>query len=333
MRETIIKIEYGSRLYGTDIESSDIDHRTIFIPDAKDIVMQRVNESKTISKEMEIPNLYGSRVIQDQQISLQFYLDSLVKGQTYALELLFAPQSSYVEAGSKSWIWDGIKANKDAFLHKSVSAMIRHARISASTYGFKSERILAIRKTLQFLNSFSYKEKAKRLAHIEPLLDRFVYPGDMYQGDGSDLMIKYTIINGEKHLDVASKKMPMNSKILYVIDILEKKLATYGTRSLNSVENGGTDWKATMHAVRIINQSIELLKTGNITFPRPDAPLLLSIRKGEISLDEVSGIIESKTIELNEAIRKSSLNETPDLEFLEELIYSVYAEKIKESFR
>ena len=41
----IVRIEFGSHLYGTATESSDHDYKSVYIPSAKDILLQRVKDS------------------------------------------------------------------------------------------------------------------------------------------------------------------------------------------------------------------------------------------------------------------------------------------------
>jgi hypothetical protein len=39
--KTLIKSIFGSKLYGTEIATSDTDYKFLFLPDAQDLIMQR----------------------------------------------------------------------------------------------------------------------------------------------------------------------------------------------------------------------------------------------------------------------------------------------------
>lgn len=112
-------------------------------------------------------------------------------------------------------------------------------------------------------------------------------------------------------------------------DILQKIFEEYGHRALQAERNENIDWKALMHAVRVAAEAKELLLTGNVTFPRPERELLLSIRKGERKYAEVATLIEQGLEELNEASAKSILRMEPNRQLVEEIVWFEYASLIK----
>jgi hypothetical protein len=326
--ELIIKMEFGSKLYGTSMPESDLDYKSIHIPNTKDILLQRAKGShiRGSSKQMGVKN--GPKDIDHESISLQFYINSLTSGQTFALDMAFAPRDMWIQTGDKLWIWQGIIENKDLLISRSSVSFMGYAKSQANKYGEKGKKITALKLAIRFLESF---DPLKTLKDIEPMLDRFVYPGDLYSGDGSDLLITYKTIKGEKHLDICGKMTPMHSKVHKALGLYRKVLDTYGSRSMAS-HYGGIDLKACMHALRIINEGIELFKTGNITFPRPEAEYLRSIRRGEVSNEKIEDAIEASFIELKNCHKNSMLRESPDLDFANDLICSVYGESIREEF-
>ena len=43
--ETVVLIQFGSHMYGTNVATSDLDYKSIFIPRAEDILLQRVRHN------------------------------------------------------------------------------------------------------------------------------------------------------------------------------------------------------------------------------------------------------------------------------------------------
>lgn len=43
--KTVVKIKFGSHLYGTNTPASDLDYKSVHIPDVDDILLQRVQSS------------------------------------------------------------------------------------------------------------------------------------------------------------------------------------------------------------------------------------------------------------------------------------------------
>jgi predicted nucleotidyltransferase len=41
MNKIIFRCKFGSDLYGTNTENSDVDYKSVFIPDGKDLILQK----------------------------------------------------------------------------------------------------------------------------------------------------------------------------------------------------------------------------------------------------------------------------------------------------
>ena len=77
--------------------------------------------------------------------------------------------------------------------------------------------------------------------------------------------------------------------------IVASSIKKYGQRAKDaSVDN--VDWKATMHAVRIVDEGIQLLSTNRIDLPHPPekAQRLLAIRRGEVPLGDIQTELDTK---------------------------------------
>jgi len=75
----------------------------------------------------------------------------------------------------------------------------------------------------------------------------------------------------------------------------------------------GYDIKAAMHVIRLLNEGIELMRSGTITLPRPEKDLLVTIRTGNYgSLERVLNLANALFVELEQAESKSELPEKVD---------------------
>src|SRR4029077_8621342 len=64
----------------------------------------------------------------------------------------------------------------------------------------------------------------------------------------------------------------------------------------------GYDIKAAMHVIRLLNEGIELMRSGTITLPRPEKELLITIRTGNYgSLERVLTLANTLFSDLKEA--------------------------------
>jgi len=83
-----------------------------------------------------------------------------------------------------------------------------------------------------------------------------------------------------------------------------------------------------LHAVRVRREAEELLLTHTIGYPRPEAELLLRIRKGELAYRKVAEMLEAGLERLEECREISTPPEEPDRTLAEELVADVYQARV-----
>ena len=94
---------------------------------------------------------------------------------------------------------------------------------------------------------------------------------------------------------------------------IESSVSGLGSKRKALVEKYGYCTKSAAHSIRLLNQVKELMLTGEIIFPRPEANLLRSIRNGEISKEDVTLIYEDTRSLAEEARDYSVLPDKPDI--------------------
>jgi len=330
-KREIIRVKFGSHLYGTNLPTSDIDIKSVYLPSGRDILLQRVRPTISESTKLD-PHAKNSPLdIDNESFSLQQYLKLLTEGQTLALDLLFAPEVFYLplENGKRcDEIWNHILKNKEKLLTRGVNSFVGYARRQAAKYGIKGGRIASIRKVLELLKGF---DASKKLLDYQEQLRELIY-NNLSPLEHAAFVDCKGPQPGQliPHLEVCDRKVPFTISVKQVVAIYQKVFDSYGARALLAEKNESVDWKACMHAVRVNAEAIELLSTGNITFPRPDAPLLIQIRKGELNYKQVSELIEAGLAEVEETAKYSKLREKPDLEFVDDFVLETYKSQIKD---
>jgi len=83
------------------------------------------------------------------------------------------------------------------------------------------------------------------------------------------------------------------------------------------------DGKNLMHCVRLIDMAKEIALDGNITVRRPNAEYLLSIRRGQVSLEEIIEKAEQDIRDLDRMYLASSLPDNVDKEWVNELLLQI----------
>lgn len=319
----IVTVKFGSHLYGTTTPKSDIDFKSVHIPPPRDILLQKAKGSinSARAKAEKEKNLPGE--IEEESYSLQRYLDLASEGQTVALDVLFAPEWSMVEPPAPEWRI--IMANRERLVTKKSAAFIGYCRQQANKYGIKGSRVAAARKALELLCALIEQHgTAPKLGQFAASLAARI--------DGIEHMAVTDIplANGTliRHWDVCGRKLPYTSSIKNARDIVQKLVDEYGQRALQAESQHGVDWKALSHAVRVGTQAIELLRTGHITFPLPNAAHVLTIKTGAIPYQDVSAEIEGLLESVEAEAERSTLPARPDYEWINDFVASIYRNEI-----
>jgi uncharacterized protein len=89
-------------------------------------------------------------------------------------------------------------------------------------------------------------------------------------------------------------------------------------------EKFGYDVKAAMHAIRLLNECLEVLISGTITLPRPGRDLLIRVRTGKYSLKKVIDMANRLFVEGEATEKKSSLPDRIDRKAVSEVLTQCY---------
>jgi hypothetical protein len=325
--ETLIEIKYGSHLYGTTTIDSDLDIKGIFIPSARDIILQKI---PPIISQIRMKSHGEKNTANDIDYELynpQKYLSLLAQGQMVALDMLFAPDFAMLKPPHPKW--NAVKAIAPKILTKQAASFVNYCKQQANKYSVKGTRIAAARHTFEVLiqleERYGPSEKLSIAENDLRLLaknNKFIFVGQI------------TLVNGseELYLELCGKKALFNASIKSARLIAQKIIDEYGQRACEAERNEGVDWKALLHAVRVGRQALEFFKYQHITFPRPEATHLLAIKQGKIAFQQVSEEIEQLVIDVEAAAQRSNLPETYDQQLIDDFIEQLYLGQVLKEF-
>ena len=319
---SIVTIKFGSHLYGTTTPASDVDFKSVYVPSASDILLQRVKGSinKSRQKAEKEKNLPGE--IEEESYSLQRYLGLASEGQTVALDILFAPEWSMMEPPAAEW--KELYANRHRLMTRRSAAFVGYCRQQANKYGIKGSRVAAARLALVLLKDLTELGSARKLGDFAPEIEHAM------SGIEHMVITDITLGNGAviRHWDVCGRKLPFTSSVKNARDIVQRLVDEYGQRALQAESQQGVDWKALSHAVRVGTQAIEFLQTAHVTFPLPNAAHILDIKIGNLPYHDVAKEIEDLLIRVETEAETSKLPEHPDYRWIDQFVSEVYGREI-----
>lgn len=322
----LVKMQFGSHVYGTNLPTSDHDYKAIHVPPARDIVLQRPKNTITHGTKADKGAKNSADDVDFESFSLQRYLKLLCEGQTVALSMLFTPREWWSET---SVCWLLIQAERERFLHKQITPFVGYCRQQANKYGIKGSRVAAARAAKDLFWGLMNDGKHSTHAKLKDVWDQIEV---MVSSPANEHMaiVKEEIRGGSTYrmLEVCNKKVQENATLKDAYDIYNRIFTEYGHRALQAEKQENVDWKALMHACRVLGEAEELLKHKTITYPRPDAKFLLDVRQGLLPYQEVADFIELGFIDLEHYQAKSDLPDAPDYDFAEELVHEMYKQVI-----
>ena len=300
----IVKMYFGSHLYGTATADSDLDYKGVFLPDKESILLNRVPKSYSYNTNNDNASKNTNEDVDSEIYSLHYFIQLACEGQTVALDMLHAPENMLF---NKHELWDEIVKHRHLFYTRNLKAFIGYARRQAAKYGVKGSRLSDAKKVLDLLRQYDETLKLKDIWGALP-------EGDHIHCDEVDL-------NGMRIYQVCGKKLQETARIGYVIPILQQFYDSYGQRAKQAERNEGIDWKAISHAIRAALQVRQLLTENTITFPLKDAEYLLEVKQGKRDYTtEVAPYLESLMDEVEKLSEQSTLPLKVDRKFWDQFI-------------
>lgn len=319
-------ILFGSALYGTATPASDTDYKSVVVPPARDILLQRVQGTVSNARPKGIGEKNGAGDVDDEAYALHRYLNLLAEGQTVSLDILFAPR--WAMTRDPHPLWTEIVENRHRLLSRRASSFVGYCRTQANKYGIKGSRVHAVREIVGW-----FDRAVAEHGHLAKLGDA----ADDLQAFITDRALQHTEIvqipqasrpEPTPHLQCCQRKAPFTVSLKDTRAIYARMLDEYGQRALQAERNENIDWKALSHAVRVGHEALELLATGWITFPLPNAAHILSVKRGEVAYAAVSEEIEDLLDRVEAAQAVSVLPERADAGFIDGLVEAAYRERV-----
>lgn len=317
--ETIIYLVYfGSHLYGTHNEDSDLDVKGIFLPSMEDLILR--NYRKSINWKSGTDNDKNSKDDIDIELwSLHYFFDILSKGDTNAVDLLFSHTNNkcIIFKNYKIPEIDTIFNNPlKLFNPKYTESFTHYAVGQAKRYGIKGSRLGVLKRIYKYLNTSIVNFENRKLRDIYgSVIDNFYDPSFCFS----------KVINDEDAIVICGKTHLLSIPLEEFYKRIEREYKKYGERAELAEQGKGLDFKAISHAVRAIEQNKELLLTGKIEYPLKSADYIRGIKNGKYSWQKCEEIINNGLEEVHSlSISDDSFEGKYDSNFVNFLILKLY---------
>lgn len=314
----IARLVQGSRLFGTANADSDTDVTSVWLPEARDILLGRIDWT-VFANDSSRRNT--SEDIDHKQHDLARFLKMVSEGHPMAAEMIFAPDESFAEPPHQ--IWASVRALAPYIIPDDVSKYMGLIEHQSASFGIGGEKYEAVSRVLDLLT----KEKARTpKCSVADIADAVV---DVAASRHVRIDVR---ADGERLLLIAGRSVHLGNRISDAHRLAWTFVESFNSkaRKLSTVDR--RDWRAVSHAVRLADEALELSSSGFITLPRPNAEELSEIKAGAMSVPDVAERIATIIPAVAEAQKRSPLPSIPDLAAIEDLVVDAHSRQIVADF-
>ncbi|KMT62918.1 DNA polymerase beta superfamily protein [Paenilisteria newyorkensis] len=287
----------GSHGYGTNIETSDLDLRGFLIEDKR--YLFGLNTFEQFEEKETDTVIFGA----------QKFMKLCAQGNPNVLELLGVDEDEIVICSEAGRV---VRDNVDLFLSKRVE----------QTFGNYANAQL---KRLQNALVRNEASQAVQEQHVLETLQRQMKHFEGKYADLGDNGLVLRMENAEIVMDAMLRGYPLRD-FVGIYGEMQGTMRTYG--KLGTTEHPKDLprlYKHAMHLVRMLVTGRDILEgKGIITKRRIEHELLMAIRNGEISFEEIFEQVAVLQKEFERAARETDLPEQVDMIQVEELLISLY---------
>jgi hypothetical protein len=322
-RDVLYQVTYGSKLYGTSTPTSDTDLKSVYLPAIDDLLLgKRLVATKTRVDEhgVKVPDndSMPDRGVENEFIPFQTFVRDFVKGQTYAVEIAYAVLADGPSAPTRQseYEFEMVEDMIEFFGNNEVYSMVGFAQKQTLDYVYRGERLneaLRIRGVIEdVMNKFDNSNEVRldtvnSVTHVS-LFDEIKAKTGLEESTttNNNRVMRTLELNGRSYVETTT--------LLHLSHQLQKLIDGYGERTTMAAQTD-VDYKSLSHAVRVYQQSIELLDHGMITFPRPNAAELLFIKQGKQELEFTKELLKELDAEVLVKMKTTKVRpRTPQLE-------------------
>lgn len=309
-KNKILEFTSGSHLYGTNVATSDIDLQGLFIaPKCYYLGLDTVEEVdlSTVSKTDDGKN--DSDAIDRKFNEFRKFIKLAIAGNPNMIEQIFVPNCSIIYIND---IGKKLLDNYNLF----PSKLVKQRFLGYGLSQIKKSKV----KPDNFIELTNFKIDYES---VDKTIWKSWFTMKLIEFKYIDSIISKHIKFHTDFASIGGLNFNLNVKIKDVYNSVCVRLEKASHRQDGWLTHG-LDLKYCMHAVRLMLEGIELLKTGKIIFPLTYKDILLDIRNGKLSLQEIDELTADTFNELENF--ESELPTVPNFNKINNLLVELIEE-------
>lgn len=291
----------GSHLYGTTTKDSDTDYRGICVPPFE--IMN--NLFLNFEQKDSWNGIFEDRVI----YNIKKFFKLCADANPSIIEILFIPERFWIKHKP---IWYKILEKRNLFLSKKAKYTFT---------GYAHSQLQKIKTHRQWLLNPPKRKPTRENFGLS------LNPRISYEQMSALITLPADIVLEEFREEARLEKSYRDAK--HEWDQYDNWKNTRNKIRAELEEKYGYDCKHACHLIRLMSEGKELLMSGYISFPRPDAEELLEIKNGKYTYDELLSKVENFDADFEHFYEKSKLSHSADVKGITELYLEIINETVK----
>lgn len=303
----ILETKVGSHLYGTNTPSSDIDYCGIFIAPIDYYLGFKHIKEIDLSVVDKLENGKNSKdAIDRKYYELRHFCQLALDGNPNIVEMLFANEFEILTEEGKLLV-----DNRFNFLSNRIyDRFMGYAFSQKKKMMIKTENYTMLKLALEVLDGQLNNDTHKFLSDY------------IVDCSTNNIEVYSKLFDGKcnkEFWNISDVQIPKNLTIKKVYQMLKPRFDKFGHRA-ELITKYGMDVKFSSHCVRLLYEGAELLETGNLTFPMKQKELLLDIKNGKYTYNEVIKMIDELETDMRNIKENSVLTNKPKTDKIESLV-------------
>jgi len=309
----VLEIKTGSHLYGTNVETSDEDFVGVYIPSYFELLTsdKYIKEKDFSIKSKDKNGKNDKNAVDRKYYNFNNFIKLLISNNPNILEILYANDENITYVNP---IGQKLIDNRHLFPSiKLVKRFIGYSNQQSHKMEIKSNKFNEMNIILEYLKSINPKLLIAELQYdneFKKLLEEC--KTNEIKQDGK---IKKVIRLHDDFLTIGDLNIPINVYVKNACSRLQNRISK-GTSRNRLITKYGYDVKFGMHLIRLLIEGLQFLKFGELQFPLPEKDLLLSIRNGELKIDEIFDLRDKLLQDITYYEKITNLQITPNLEVI-----------------
>lgn len=311
--EVIVRMKFGSHLYGLNTAKSDTDYKVLYLPSIEELLLGTYKKSFNNNT-----NTSGSKNTKDdideEWIALPEFIKHAMSGQTFAIDMLHctAPEQT-------SDVWENLVSKRKMFYSKDMKAYLGYVKQQAHKYGVKGSRLSELKLSIESINSILKESGDINIEDANNLFTGNYIKWEWIKSKSGKIEDLYYVVLG--------KMYQRRTKLSYVLERLSIVYNEYGERAILAEKNEGIDWKALSHAVRAGCQLREIYKNGDFSYPLNETQHILNIKEGNCEFSVVSSGLEQLISDVTTLSSGCDFPDSVDYTYWSNWLINVYKNK------